>query len=319
MNERFLVTGALGCIGAWTLRALVRGGADVVGLDVSPGTERLRLVMEPTEIAGIELIAGDITDTEFVTRLVARAKITRIIHLAALQVPFCKADPALGARVNVVGTVNVFEAAKREGTVASIIYMSSIGMYDAADAVDPTMLREDAAAHPNSHYGVYKLANEGTARVYWQDDGVASLGLRPFVVFGPGRDQGLTSSPTLAMRAAAMGESYHIPFGGRAQYQYVADVAETIVAASLAPISGAAVVNFGGESLDMAEVVAAIEDVVPEAVGRMTFDDLALPFPGAVEAAALGSIIGDVPATPFRLAVRLTVDHFRATAQLPSR
>ena len=53
---------------------------------------------------------------------------------------------------------------------------------------------------PRTLYGVYKLANEGTARVYWQEDGVASVGLRPFSVYGPGRDQGLTAGPTLAMR-----------------------------------------------------------------------------------------------------------------------
>jgi nucleoside-diphosphate-sugar epimerase len=117
------------------------------------------------------------------------------VHLAALQVPFCKADPVLGAQVNVTGTVNVFEAAKRQGLDTTIAYASSAAVHN-----------EHGEVAPRTLYGVYKVANEGTARIYADDDGVASIGLRPFIVYGPGRDQGLTADPTLAMQAAARGE-----------------------------------------------------------------------------------------------------------------
>ena len=62
--------------------------------------------------AGITLVAGDITDEEALGRALDEHEITRVVHLAALQVPFCRADPAAGARVNVLGTVAVFEAVK---------------------------------------------------------------------------------------------------------------------------------------------------------------------------------------------------------------
>ena len=81
-----------------------------------------------------------------------------MIHLAALQVPFCRADPPLGARVNVLGTVNVFEAAKARPQLAPITYASSIAAFDA----NGTM-----AGHPGTIYGVYKRANESTAAVYF--------------------------------------------------------------------------------------------------------------------------------------------------------
>ena len=52
---------------------------------------------------------------------------------------------------------------------------------------------EDSACEPTTHYGVYKRANEGTARIFWQDNNMPSVGLRPLTVYGVGRDQGLTS------------------------------------------------------------------------------------------------------------------------------
>ena len=71
--------------------------------------------MSPDELAGVTFVAGDITDLALVERTFDEHGITNVIHLAALQVPFCRANPPLGALVNVVGTVNVFEAVKRRG------------------------------------------------------------------------------------------------------------------------------------------------------------------------------------------------------------
>ena len=139
--------------------------------------------------------------------------IDHVIHLAALQVPFCRADPPLGARVNVLGTINVFEAVKRRSRtvrMAPISYTSSIGMFSGDDADALTgRLGVDATAHPQTHYGVYKLANEGSARVYWLEDGIASIGVRPLTVYGVGRDQGMTSGPTKAIVAAVLGIAVH--------------------------------------------------------------------------------------------------------------
>ena len=66
-----------------------------------------------TALAALARVRGDITDLDALERTLDEHAITHVIHLAALQVPFCRADPPLGARVNVVGTVNVFEAAAR--------------------------------------------------------------------------------------------------------------------------------------------------------------------------------------------------------------
>ncbi|PWU23584.1 MAG: epimerase [Candidatus Rokuibacteriota bacterium] len=268
MAERFLVTGALGCIGAWTCVTLVREGVPVVAFDLGSDHSRLELIASPEELAGIAFERGDVTSLEALEQCFERHEITNVVHLAALQVPFCKADPPLGARVNVLGTATVFEAAKRAGLQTTIAFASSAAVYD-----------QRGELAPSTHYGVYKLANEGTARVYWQEDGIASLGLRPFCVYGPGRDQGLTSSPTLAMAAAARGERYRIAFGGRTQLHYAPDVARAFLAATRRPPAGAEVLNLGGPDVAMGDVVAMIEAAAPAVVGLIELDDVPLPFP----------------------------------------
>jgi len=311
-NDRFLITGALGCIGAWTVRNLVREGTPVVVFDLASDPRRLKLIMSDDELARVTFVTGDITDLEALERALDEHAITRVIHLAALQIPFVRANPPLGARVNVVGTVNVFEAvARRRDRIGRLVYASSAAVYDAVDAGESGVVAHGAAGHPTTLYGVFKQANEGTARVYWQDAQVASIGLRPYIVYGPGRDQGLTSSPTKAMVAAALGKPYHIPYGGRAAYQYADDVARTFIACARAPFQGAEIFNLGGSVATMGEIVAAIEAAAPEVRGLITFDDKPLPFPEAFDAAPLEQVIGALPFTPLAQAVAATIALFR--------
>ena len=313
MPDHFLVTGAMGCIGAWVVRNLARENAAVTVFDLSTDPRRLRLILAPDELARVNFVAGDIADLPALERALDENAITHVIHLAALQVPFCKADPPLGARVNVVGTVNVFEAVKKRRHIGKVVYASSIAVYDAADAYPAgAPLPHDAPLRPNTHYGVYKQANEGTARVYWQDDRVSSLGLRPYVIYGVGRDQGLTSTPTKAMFAAAVGQPYHISYGGRCDLEHADDAARAFIAAARAPFEGADVFNLTGAAVHMREVVAAIEAAAPDVRGRITFEDKPLPFPEEADGAPLARVIGDFPRTPLAAGVADTVHRFRA-------
>ena len=309
-RERTLVTGALGCLGAWTLKALLDLGAEPVGFDLGGDDARVRLVLTDEELGRVTLVAGDVTDGEALGRALDEHEITRVVHLAALQVPFCRADPVRGALVNVYGTVVVFEAVKaRHNRIPGLAYASSTAVYNASD---PSPAPESGGAAPSTLYGTYKLANEGTARVYWQDDGIASIGIRPYVVYGAGRDQGLTSGPSLAMAAAARGDGFEIGYGGIVQYDLAADVGCVFALAARAASEGSHVANFPGEAASMEEVVAAIEAAAPEVAGRITFADQHLPFPERLESDLLGNLIGEVPRTPLAEGVRATVEHFRA-------
>src|SRR5947207_6437857 len=160
-DERWLITGALGCVGAWCCRQLVREGHPVVGFDLGTDRRRPELIMSPDQLAAVNFVQGDITELPALERLLAEQQTTHVIHLAAMLVPLAAADPPRGALVNVVGTVNVFEAVKRCG-LPGLAYASSAAVYDRADGL---WLAEDADGHPINHYGVHKLANEGAARV----------------------------------------------------------------------------------------------------------------------------------------------------------
>jgi UDP-glucuronate 4-epimerase len=317
MPEHFLVTGAMGCIGAWVVRNLVREGAPrensrVVVFDLATDPKRLKLLLEPDELDRVTFAAGDITDLPALERAFDEHAITHVIHLAALQIPFCRADPPLGARVNVVGTVNIFEAVKKRKHIIRVVYASSVAVYDNADAYPAgTPLAHDAHLHPNSLYGVYKQANEGTARVYWQENQVSSLGLRPYTVYGVGRDQGLTSTPTKAMFAAAVGQPYHISYGGRNDFNYTDDVARAFIAAARASFEGADIFNIHGSAAHMGEVVATIEAAAPEMRGKITFEEKPLPFPEEVDGAPLARVIGQQPIIPLTEGVAWTVNRFR--------
>ena len=286
-----LITGALGCVGAWAAKAVLDDGDEPVGFDLGDATHRLELILSEDERARLTLVRGDITDLDALRRTLDEHEITRVVHLAALQVPFCRADPVLGARVNVVGTVNVFEAVKeRLDRIPGVAYASSAAVYGPDD---PSPAPESGGTRPATIYGVYKLANEGTARLYHAESGVPSVGIRPYVVYGPGRDQGMTAGPTQAIAAATRGEAFAIGYGGRAQYDYAPAVGRAFVAASAAS-GGAVVGNFPGVSATMAEVVTAIEAALPDASGLITWDEASLPFPAELQAEVLERASGDV-------------------------
>lgn len=312
--ERTLVTGALGCLGAWTLKALIELGEEPVGYDLGSDEARLRLVLDD-ECARVTLVRGDVTDAETLGRALDEHEITRVAHLAALQVPFCRESPSRGAHVNVYGSVVVFEAVKaRRSRIPGLAYASSTAVYNMTDR---SPAPESGGTEPSTLYGVYKLANEGTARVFWLDDDVASIGIRPYVVYGPGRDQGLTSGPSLAMAAAAMGDPYEIAYGGTAQYDFAPDVGRAFALAARGATEGAEVANFPGEPSTMEEVVAAIEAAAPEVAGRITWDEGQLPFPESLQAIQLERLVGPLPRTPLTEGVARTIEHFR-TRGVPS-
>ncbi len=310
-EERFLVTGALGVIGAWTVATLVRASVPVVAFDLGDDTRRLRLILSDEELAQVAIVRGDTTDRASIEHALDAHEITHVVHLAALLIPLIKADPPYGGLVNVVGTLNVFASVKeRRDRIRGLAYASSIAAYDRAD--DPGHpVPTDAVGHPLTHYGVNKQANEGAARIYWLDDSVASVGLRPYIVYGPGRDTGLTAAPSLAMAAAAQGDGYHIPFGGRIMLQHAADAAAAFISAARAATEEARVFNLGGGSVHVRDCIAAIERAAPQVEGRITFDDEQLPFPEEFEAETLERALGPLSWRPLDEGVRETVEHYR--------
>jgi UDP-glucuronate 4-epimerase len=305
-GERFLVTGALGCIGAWTCALLAEEGVAVVGFDFGTDDRRLRLATD----AEIPIVQGDIVDRDALARLLDEREITHVIHLAALLLPQIKPDPPYGTAVNIGGTVNVLDAAKTRGI--RVAYASSAAVYSPVDDTGGPVPNE-AIGHPITFYGVHKQACEGLARIFWTEENVPSIGIRPWIVYGPGRDHGLTASPTLAMASAAAGENFRISFGGRTQLQFAPDTARVFIAAARAATEDARVFHLGGPAVSLAEVAASIERAAP-GVSITVDEETILPFPAEFDGAPLEEAIGPIDWTPLDDGVRATVERLRSAS-----
>jgi nucleoside-diphosphate-sugar epimerase len=306
-QKNFLVTGAMGCIGAWVLKHLVAQEKRAVAFDLSTDRHRLDWVMTADEQSAITFVQGDLTDTGHLKEAFKAHEVTHVVHLAALQVPFCRANPVLGSQVNVTGTVNLFEAA-REAGVPHLAYASSIAVYGPASDYPAGPVAHEAPHAPRTLYGVYKVANEGTARIYWQDHGITSLGLRPYTVYGVGRDQGMTSDPTKAMWAALRGQLFEIGFGGVMQFQLASDVALQFIDAAEHVGEGAHVFNLGTPPVSVDEVIELIREIKPDA--QITRKETRLPFPESFDDSALRAQVSHVYETPLAEGIRLTMEHF---------
>jgi nucleoside-diphosphate-sugar epimerase len=298
LMKRVLITGGMGFVGAWVVKHLLGSSVKIRVLDLSSrGSAIIELVLGGTADQ-VEWMSGDITDGQVATE--AAAGCDAIIHLAALQLPACRNDPVLGAQVNVIGTLNIFEAAKKNG-IPSITYMSTASVFGPDDGTIP---------NPATHYGTFKLANEGSARSYWHDAGIASVGLRPFVLYGPGRDAGLSAGISLACRAAALGEPYTIGFVGRADFVYVEDVAKALIAATSLPPEGPRVFTLPGEVASVDEIVKEIRAIAPSA--NITCQGKPNPSISESSGLDLRLMIPDIPKTSLRNGLRSTIDRYLA-------
>lgn len=311
-GERFLVTGAMGCIGAWTLRHLVRAGAGVVAADVTTEPSRPRLIMRDDELAQVRFERLDVSDLDALLACVARERITRIVHLAGVLIPGCVANPPLGARVNVEGTINILETVRRsDGRIRGVAYASSLAVLGETDLYPERPIGDDVLLRPHTLYGVYKMAGEHAARLYWETWHVPSIGLRPSVVYGVGRDTGLTADATLAIVAAVAGRPFRFRFSGALGMQYAPDVAEIFVRAAMSGHQGAPALNIRGVVTTVEQVVAAIDDAVPGARELIETPSDARISAADVSDAGLRSVIGNVPDTPLERGIAETVAMLR--------
>jgi len=307
-DGRVLITGAGGCIGSWALTLLTRAGVPVSAFDLSKDTRRPALLMSDAQLSGIQWLTGDIADPDAVVKAAQTSAAHAIIHLAALQVPFCKADPVAGARVNVVGTVNVFEAARKLG-IKRVAYASSIAAHG---AIESHSTDESGEGHGTlaTLYGAYKHCNEQTAKVYSQDWGVHSVGLRPGVVYGVGRDQGLTSKTTVAILAAAANTPYTIPFRGPISWLHAGEVASAFIRAVAKERSGAPVFDVNGVSTTVERSLEVLKKVAPTM--QVSWSGDALPFPMGLSEEPVRAYLGNYGSVPLETGIRSTFEAFQA-------
>jgi nucleoside-diphosphate-sugar epimerase len=300
MSATVLVTGGNGFIGAWVLRELLARGCTPVVLDVAvPGALCHALLGE--QLRKIRWRRGDITEPNTVSPLLKRHVVSHVIHLVGLLTPACQADPVKGGEVNVLGTLRLFDAVRRRG-LRAVAYASSYAAHG------PT--RQNNC--PETFYGTYKRAAEAIAAQYARHFGIDSIGLRPFVVYGAGRTVGISAGPSLAARAAALGESYTIPFSGSAGLVYVEDVAQAFVRGALETPRGACAIDMPGCRVSMPRLVQSLARLAPGCARRLRVDGPPLPPLLSREPLAITSALNHWKPTPLGVGLKRTMEGWKA-------
>jgi nucleoside-diphosphate-sugar epimerase len=268
---KFLVTGGTGFIGACVVQNLVARGIPVVIGEVNPDEA------VAARLKGAELAAMDVSDERAVAGVFEKhPDITHCVHLAYLMSAEVEANPSAGVKVNVLGMVNLFEAAVRH-QLARLVFASSETVYGASQKVyGDRPVNEDDFCSPADHfftYGMMKILNEFMARKYVAKHGVSLACVRPPVVFGHGRKRGSVLWAEAFASNPAVGRPVELPFSAhsRETWIYKDDCAEQIVRLALKPRLAHFAYNNGGDCVNGRELAAAVRHWLPDA--QITFDE----------------------------------------------
>jgi nucleoside-diphosphate-sugar epimerase len=268
-----LITGGAGFIGSHLIRHLLE-------------TERERLVVLDTDLDVQGLIRssddrvmpvlGDVLDRPKLLRTIERWRVERIVHLAYI-LETRDDDVRWQIEVNVMGTTNVFEAARLSG-VSRVVYASSAYVYPHRHTLGGPQLSEDDPPAPDAVYGACKLFNEHIAQQYADLLGLDPVGLRFTAAFGPGRArrERLPSGDLMTLPEVAVREGSVVmpPNGQLCDLMHVTDAVEAMLLSCRAERLEHRVFNVASECRPVGDLTAVLRDLLPDAdirVGEAPF------------------------------------------------
>lgn len=263
--RRVLVTGGCGFIGGHLVRALCEAGIEVVVLDdLSTGDADVLTGLD------VELVEGTVEDAGLVARLTRPCD--AVVHLAAqASVAASVAAPRATTEVNVMGTLNVLEAA-RVDRPRHVVFASSAAVYGPAP---PVPAAETLPPAPVSPYAASKLAGEQYVLAYGAAYGMPVLPLRFFNVFGPGQraDHVYAAVVPSFLDAVRAGRALvvHGDGGQTRDFTYVSSVVDVILTAVQGTVATTTPVNLAfGQRRSLLQLMEEVESVVGHAV-EVTF------------------------------------------------
>lgn len=312
---KFLVTGGTGFIGACVVRNLLGRGIPVVIGEAAPD------MSVAGTLKGVELVTMDVSDERAIAAVFAgHADITHCVHLGYVMSAEVEANPSLAVKVNVLGMVNMFEAAVRH-KLARLIFTSSETVFGARQSAygDRPVVEADFCS-PADHvftYGMMKILNEFMARKYVARHGVSIACVRPAVVFGHGRKRGSVLWAEDFASQPAIGKPVRLPFSRNARdtWIYKDDCAEQIVRLALKPELAHFAYNNGGDCVSAKDLAAIVRKWLPEA--EIDFDEsiASTPLIDWQDGSRLQEEIGFTPRS-FSEGVRAHINEARAEAGL---
>ena len=281
-----LITGGMGVMGAETSRRFVAEGHRPV---IYARHRDDRLVRDIVDKIEVEL--GDVLDLPRLMDVIKRHGITHIVHAAAFVGAVSQANPALSVQVNVMGMVNVLEAA-RLFEVKRVVYTSAKGVYGpvTGEYGAPTYkpVPEDLPKNPKRIYDSAKLMGEQVGLYYQANMGVDVVVLRFATTYGPGKTSrhgkmGVTSQ---IVENPAAGLPFRLPQGGdeKDDFVYNKDSARGIYLACMAENPKSRVYNIGtGVGVTLNDVAGVIRKHIPNAVIEIGpgLNFLGMPYPAS--------------------------------------
>lgn len=310
---RILVTGGSGFIGSGVVKALAARGDTVVAFDIARSP---RLDAAMAEHKNIEYVHGEITEWPQVVSLIQRTKPDGVVHCAAVvSVTLSLAAPIATFRVNVDGSLNLFEAMRLFG-VKRVVNLSSEETYGPfeKDRIDET--HPNRPIHP---YGISKYAVERLACDYVKAYGMEIVHVRTCWVYGPGLPR--PRVPKILVDAAVAGRKLHIPEGGdfTVDHVYIDDCVDGILKALDKPAHRFDVYHVSsGDSVSLTEIVAMMKEIVPGAdlaigPGNYRFvDGTEVVKKGALDISRARAELGYEPRYPIRKGLEAYVAATRA-------
>ena len=310
---RCLITGGSGCVGSYVIRDLLTRGERVINYDFNPQQNILRQVVAPEGLSELVSVTGDVTDLPHLARTIKDYKIDSILHLASLQIPASNANPPLAERINVGGLINVLEAA-RVLDVRKVVWSSSIAVFGPAEEYGQKPIANDAHHRPQSVYGACKALGEYLLNYYFDTYGLDAVGLRYTAIYGLGREVGRTSFLTEMIRKTAQNLPYEVPFGDdQIDWQYVEDVSRVTIRAMDARRTKTRVFNTQGDVRSVAEGVAFLKRLEPQAELILHPGKLGLAWEYDCEPAK--QELGFEPEFAMEQGVEKTFDYYRANSR----
>ena len=255
--HKIFITGGTGCIGSVTIYKLLQSKEveKIVIATRSNNAEPLKLWLGEDLDPRLEFVKLDVSNYEAINEMLPKINPTHIIHLGAYQSPDCSNDHIGGMEINTGGTMVLFDAAEKLPNLKRFVFASSAAVYGMRAMYPEPGIREDAQLAPPNHYGIWKLAGEHLARLFYDNTKVSTVCLRINTTYGKGRDKGKTSAPTNAIKAVVMGAvsgeliPFEMPYQGRENYHFVEDVGSSFAATTLESFEGFGAFNIKGKTI----------------------------------------------------------------------
>lgn len=261
----YLITGGTGFLGSYICKQLLDEGHKVVCYDYAPSQNSIEQVLAPSELDEVTIVQGDVRDFIRLVHVCQDENINCIIHTAGLLLADSEKNIPAAVETNIMGTVNVFEAARICG-IKRVVWSSSNSAFGSPDSFPYKHLPNDAPHFPITIYGRFKDFNEFLGDFYYERYGLEAIALRYVVIYGKARMRGGANWINALLNDPALGIPSEVPCGDDSpNLLYVVDAARATVLASQSQSLNRRAYTITGECKSMAEIRDYVISLIPEA------------------------------------------------------